>query len=620
MRLITGHITLILLIILINLPNPVVSQGHVITQYYDNDKQLIKERYVVSDSLSMVLHGDYCSYYQNGKIKSKGKYYYNQPSGVWTFFYENGNFKMKGELIANKHCGFWEYFYENGQLSMEGNLNDGLREGRWKFYYEGGLIKSEGDFTENIKDGIWNYFYEDGALKAQAFYNKGKGIYKEFYTSGSVKMEGRNSDGVSDSTWTYYYEDGTVQAKGNYLNGLRHGFWTFYHDNGKESAEGFYQNGERNGNWKYFYPNGNISSEGEEKSGKKEGQWKLYDTSGELKGEGVFEGGNGEYKEYYGNGNLKISGQMRNGKNQGEWTYYYDDGTLEGECNFDNGEGIYTGYYPNGKMRMRGKIVNGNRTGQWELYEEDGSLAGYYKPVYEDEKPIFKVIDEQEEEGERVRIDYMKPEYLYKNRKSRYFTPIINEFKGFIIATNPAAVLIGSIPISGEYFIHQRLGFELQSNIFRDPFFSRDKSIDVNTLYNRGFDVAIRQKFYHEESGFGMFYFAHELRYTNKHHFFNAQDTLLTPIYQYEVQSIENKIEYSILIGDRWLRIFGERWSVDAKKNGFTLDTFLGFGIGYRDFEKKYNDNEFYDKIFQDLRQEKFAYALRLGINIGYAF
>jgi len=247
-------------------------------------------------------------------------------------------------------------------------------------------------------------------------------------------------------------------------------------------------------------------------------------------------------------------------------------------------------------------------------------LAGYYRPGYEDEKPIFKVMDEPEE-TERERIDYVKPEYRYKNRKIRYFTPVINEFKGIIIATNPVAVTLGSIPLSVEKYVHERLGYELQAQILRDPFFSTDKSIEVYSLYKRGFDIALRQKFYHNEGGFGMFYFAHEIRYSNINHYFNALDTTSAiTTGQHKVQSVENIGEYSLMIGNRWMRVFGERWRTDSKQNGITVDTFLGFGIGYRDFEKKYSSNELYDDIFKDLRQEKLAYAIRFGINIGYVF
>jgi hypothetical protein len=213
----------------------------------------------------------------------------------------------------------------------------------------------------------------------------------------------------------------------------------------------------------------------------------------------------------------------------------------------------------------------------------------------------------------------MKPDYRYKKRYNRYFTPIINEYKGFIVAANPAAMILGSIPISFEYYFQERLGHEIQMSLIRDPFFKKDASIPENTIYSRGFDIAIRQKFYHPERGIGMFYFANELRYTNKTHYFNALDTTNGSREFHKIRAVENKIEYSFILGNRWMRLFGERWQ-GVNQTGITIDVFLGLGIGYRDFEKKYNDNSSYDEIFNDLRQNNFSVSPRLGVNIGMVF
>ena len=596
------------------------AQREIIKTYYDDAHTVLKEYYTVKDLKTRIIEGEYNSYYVNGKLKASGYYINNVPDGLWIYYYENGNIKMRGRLNGDKSFGTWKYYYENGKTSMEGELRNGTREGNWKFYYETGLTKSEGNFTAGEKSGIWNYYYEDGIIKAQCFYSGKVGVYKEFYTSGSVKMRGYQYEGRSDSLWTYYYEDGKIQAEGSYSEGLKDGPWVYYDESGTKDSEGYYSNGDKNGTWTYFHDNGNISSEGQETEGKKQGYWKLYDVQGQFIGDGTFESGEGDYKEYFPSGKLRVDGHIVNDKYQGEWLYYDEDGQVEGKCYFEDGLGAYTGYYPSGNIKMKGMIRDGKNIGKWELYNESGALTGYYKPVYEDDKPVFRVIDKPAVQ-DTVLQDNIKPDYYYRKRKVHYFTPVINEYRGIILATNPFGAVLGSLPFSIEYYNQERLGHEVQVNILRNPFFKSSEAIGINTLYNRGFDIAFRQKLYHPDRGFGSFYFANELRFTNNDHSFNAADSTFLPQIRIEkVDAMEYKYEYSLIIGNRRMEPIGEWMSTGKRQNGITLDIFIGIGIGLRTFEKKYPGNSYFDKVFGDLRQEKFSLSPRFGLNLGYFF
>ncbi len=598
----------------------IVNEGHIIKTYYDEGHSLLKEMYYVKDLRTRELDGPYESFYLNGKPKVMGNYIHNSPNGTWTYYYENGNQKMRGTMKENESVGLWKYYYENGELNMQGELANSKRNGLWKFYYESGLLKSEGPFTDGEKSGIWNYYYEDGTLKAQAYFYGRLSTYKEFYTTGNVKMKGYQLNGRSDSLWTYYFDNGTVQATGSYLNGLRNGHWIYYNEKGIKTSEGDYLNGEKNGPWAYFYDNGKISSQGVEKNGEKEGHWKLYDVQGHFKGDGNFVNGSGTYKEYYSNGHLKVTGNIVDDRNEGKWLYYYEDGSLEGECNFVDGEGVYTGYYPSGKIKMKGTIKNGKNVGNWELYAENGTLTGYYHPIYENDKPVFKVLDQKPKEDSVAR-DYIKPEYFYRKKKIRYFTPVINEYRGFILATNPFATILGRLPLSIEYYCQERLGHEFLVSILRSPFFGSHSSIDPNVLYQQGFDFAFRQKLYSRDNGFGMFYIANELRYTSIDHSFNALDSAELPaVITTRVRAIEQRYEYSLIVGNRWMQLFSERMIREKRQNGVTLDVYIGMGIGLRKFDKKYSNNSGYDAIFKDLNQRKLSLSPRLGINLGYVF
>ena len=294
------------------------------------------------------------------------------------------------------------------------------------------------------------------------------------------------------------------------------------------------------------------------------------------------------------------------------------DGTLEGEALFDNGVGTYTGYYEDGNVKMTGQINDGKNVGIWKLYEKDGSLAGYYRPYYEENKPIFKIIEKKEIQA-ADQLDNMKPEYKYKNRKIKYFTPRVNEFKGIVLATNPVATTFGLLPLSIEYYLQERLGHEIQYTLIRDPFFTKDAQIAESENYKRGFSIALRQKFYHPDEIFGMFYFGHEIRFSSVNHLANISGNG-SGFYYNTIDANENTFEYSILVGNRIIKFFGEKWMNEADKSGFTVDIYGGLGIGYRNYKKNYPDNSDYDQIFKEIDQGKLTVPVRFGINIGYVF
>ena len=491
---------------------------------------------------------------------------------------------------------------------------DSKREGNLKYYYENGNLKFQGNYKENKKNGIWNYFYEEGDLKAQAFYKNDKGQYKEFYNNGKIKAEGINIEGQSDSTWIYYHENGMVKAMGDYSCGKRFGPWFYYHDNETLSAEGNFIDGKKEGKWIYYHENGEISSEGALHEGKKEGYWKIFGENGVFKAEGEFKHNDGKYTEYYESGKIKAEGSIIDGKNHGSWIYYYEDGTKEGQCEYINGDGEYSGYYKDGSIKMKGKIKNGINVGLWELFKGDGSLAGYYRPYYEENKPIYKLVEKKNP----PRGNYLKPAYKYKNYKSRYFDPVINEYTGRILATNPLAPFIGQLPISFEYYFEERLGFEVLATILRDPFYTSEENVELNKVYDRGFNIALKQKFYHPEGKLGMFYFGHEVRLTLLKHYANVIDSVSVPHNQIKINTQETKFEYALFVGDRWMRLSGERYKNSS--SGITIDAFVGFGFGYRLFEKKYPNNPEYDQIFKDVNDSKFVISPRFGMNIGFVF
>jgi uncharacterized protein len=578
-----------------------ISKGQGITRYtyHDTEKKKIKEVYQVKDTISNILQGRYVSYFLNGHIESKGQFYNNETTGVWEFYYESGNLQMRGILRQNSNYGVWEYFYENGQKSMEGAIEGRLRERTWKIYYESGELRETGEYKGNKRTGSWLTYFEDGAKKGEITYLNDYGKFTEYYRSGAIFAEGPKAGTKNVGHWRTYAEDGTFASEGEYNSGKKNGEWKFYYPSGKLAALGQYESEEPVGLWTYYFESGKVSSQGEFVKGNKNGYWNSFNKDGTLRSEITYVNGTGEYKEYYPSGQLRIKGQMVNEKNQGKWQYFFDDGKLEGECDFDKGKGTYYGYYPNGSLQTKGEIVNDLRVGTWDLYEQDGNLTGYYKPIYES-KNLADAINSMAEKS-RVPLPYTNAKKKY--RAFSYFEPRDPEYRSVIIQGNPAFMFAGFFPLGIEFYNQERLGHEFSFEGIRDPFFSSDGQVSIGKNYTRGYAFSLKQKFYNPWKT-GMWYFAHEIRFSNIGHYanipFNGSFISIT--------APEQRVEYSVLLGSRLLQ--------RSSRDGFTLDAFVGYGVGYRDVSIDEQSKQY----FSSVQTDHFSHVVRFGLNIGYSF
>ena len=579
--------------------------------WYDLAKTQLKEEYFLNHKNKKAIDGLFTSFYLNGNVKMKGYFVQNQHHGWWEFYYENGHKKSEGYYAKNLPEGIWKYYYENQNLQMQGKLWGGKKDSTWTFYYEDQQIKSIGDYDKGEITGQWKYFYEDGKIKGDALLVNNSGWYREYFVDGQLKMEGLLQAGLSDSTWFYYHENGVLKAQGTEKLGLKEGFWMYYHDNKVVAAQGNYVNGVQVGSWKYYYPNSQLSSQGEMAAGRKDGKWLSYYEIGNLKGESTFNNGDGPYKEYFPNGKMRIEGFVKQEKNHGLWKYYYDNGTLEAKCDFIDGEGWYTGYFPNGKLRMEGKIKDGNKIGSWKLYDDDEALAGYYKTYYdkEAEKNTGDTINIKDTVVLKIspKKDLDVVQKKKKRKPTRFFNPSLNQYNTTILSCNPAALMRGSFPVYVEYYMEEKMGLELNYTIYRIPFFGNPESQGTDKLFSSGFALGLKQRFYKKMSSYGMLYYGHELKYQELQYtaYVNA---LIGNINLLSADA--NVYQYTFQIGDRLLKA--------TDKPGFTMDFFVGLGVGMKQYSEQLDGQTKSANLFSGVRKTGFFIPVQLGFSFGY--
>ncbi|MDZ4715764.1 MAG: hypothetical protein SH819_09875 [Cytophagales bacterium] len=578
------------------------SQGIVRYTYHDVAKKNIKEIYLVKDTVLNVLQGRYVSYFLNGNIESKGQFINNETTGVWEFYYETSNLKMRGILRQSSNYGKWEYFFENGVKSMEGMINQKDKEGEWKIYYESGELKERGDYVANKRSGLWNTYFEDGSRRGEIEYVDDHGRFTEYYHSGKVYGEGPKVGPRNAGHWRYFAEDGTLHSEGEFVNGRKTGTWTSYYPSGKINSTGSYDGDAEVGKWIYYFEDGTVSSSGEFVEGRKDGYWSTSRKDGSIVSEITYTNGAGEYREYYPDKKLKTKGTIVDSKNEGKWEYYFPDGKTEGECDFREGKGMYKGFYPSGTLQTKGQMDNQLRVGTWELYEPDGSLSGYYKPFYENNElagEINALIN-------RSKSTLSAPPRPARRKGFYYFQPRFPEYRGVIIGGNPMLSFVGRMPLSVEFYNQERLGHEFEFEGIRSPFFTADSEVPEGKTYQRGYTFALKQKFYNELRT-GMWYFGHEVRFTNIGYFNNVNfpqspGTLIT------VSASEQRAEYGIMFGTRLMQ--------RNNGDGFTIDASIGYDIGYRVFDV----DPSLSSVFHGISQNNFSQSFRFILNFGYSF
>ena len=581
--------------------------------FHDAEKKIVKEVYQVKDTVRNVPHGRYVSYFLNGNPESRGQFTNNETSGVWEFYFETGKLKMRGILFKSENYGMWEYFFENGQKSMEGIINGRHREGEWKIYYETGRLKETGNYEKNQRSGHWKTFFEDGTLKGEIDYNNNQGRYVEYYHSGKVRAEGPRSGAKHVGFWRQYDENGILQSEGDYTDGMKSGTWTSYYPSGKIMSKGLMESDLPSGRWESWAENGTLLDAGSFEHGRKTGTWTTYTPGGKVKTEVVHEGDHAAFNEYYESGKLKTKGILVNDHREGTWEFYFEGGQREGTCAYKSGKGLYYGYFESGALQTKGPMDDDLKTGTWEIYETDGKLSGYYRPFYDNKQLASEIAgmamkSQATQSGTHTQPHGHTQKKQAGRRHSGYFTPRYNEVHGVIFGTNPLWLAAGQLPLGIEFYLQERLGHEFEFIGIRDPFFTADHEVPPGKEYERGYSIAIKQKFYNPLN-VGMWYFGHEIRFTNVGHFVNDYvTTSIQPPHQFTFNATEQRVEWGILVGYRIMR--------KNSASGLTIDAFMSTDFGYRGFDVE----DANAGRFADVPQDSFSTTFHFGVNVGNVF
>ena len=283
--------------------------------------------------------------------------------------------------------GNWTEWYENGQIKSKGRYKDLVYDGKWTFWHENGQKSSEGIYKDSYKYGKHTTWHETGYKKSEYFHkempkNKDKMQYSSFEEDRyySIGTDDPEDGDYSMSVGIYYYQD----------NKYYHGKCSEWDEDGQITIDLNYKDGQMwDGNWSGtesrsdWGEEGVWKSAGHYKNGEREDKWTLWKISESVYDDNVLKPYWDDFEDIF-----KIEKCYKNGKENGKRISWYKNGKKESEGIIkedkwfkERGDreyqmhGKWICWHKNGQKASQGNYKNGIEDGNWSVWHKNGKKS-----------------------------------------------------------------------------------------------------------------------------------------------------------------------------------------------------------------------------------------------------
>ena len=184
-----------------------------------------------------------------------------RKTGIWESYYESGKIKSRGTFLMGHPVGELLKYYPGGILQTSMYFDESGRTSYVKMFYETGKIAAEGKYINQQKDSTWNYYstWDHRKAVSETFLaGKKHGQSLKYYQGEkpSEYLEWQNDQ--RNGKWEQYYENGQVRLTGTYIADLLNGDFISYNADGSLSITGSYMGGSMDGIWTYYNDQGEL--------------------------------------------------------------------------------------------------------------------------------------------------------------------------------------------------------------------------------------------------------------------------------------------------------------------------------------------------------------------------
>lgn len=194
----------------------------------------------------------------------------NMKEGVFCSYYRNGKLKTKCNYVNDKLEGLYESYYKNGNKFETYNYENNVIKGLYTKYYDNKQIWKSCIFI-NGNIGKYDYviFTNNSFHEYKDVYGSIEEFIEEWYYNGIKKYKCNYIEGLKEGCEESWYENGLKKYRCNYKKGLKEGYEDNWYENGVKKEESFYVNNKRTGLHKKWNIEGEVISEDLYKNDKK---------------------------------------------------------------------------------------------------------------------------------------------------------------------------------------------------------------------------------------------------------------------------------------------------------------------------------------------------------------
>ncbi|MEZ4922362.1 MAG: hypothetical protein R2780_04255 [Crocinitomicaceae bacterium] len=249
---------------------------------------------IASDPGGVVIIDLYKEYHPNGEVKLVGGLNNGMKSGIFReydmegnmiqgYVYQRDTLLSEGMILAGGiFDGEWVTYYQDGKMKSKGTYTEGKKNGKWVYYFTDGKKEQEGSFKNDVLYAQWTWYYQNGQIRKQEYFNS-KGLLEgeqlEYDSLGNELARGEYYNGEREGSW--FYHVGDFKEVGSFMHGEPDGIWNHYYLNGKIAFTGEFSEGEPKGKHVYYHKNGIKKVIGKYNGGLKNGIWRTFDKNGE---------------------------------------------------------------------------------------------------------------------------------------------------------------------------------------------------------------------------------------------------------------------------------------------------------------------------------------------------
>ncbi len=139
------------------------------------------------------------------------------PTGICKEYFDNGSLKSEGKYLKGREEGLHKWYFLNGNLDQTVQYVDGLANGKVKHYYKNKKMKMNADYKDGEPHGMMKLYYEDGSRKRETNYSNGKEHGKDLlWSKKNILLEERKYENGEEIVFKNY-RSGAIKTKKGFI-------------------------------------------------------------------------------------------------------------------------------------------------------------------------------------------------------------------------------------------------------------------------------------------------------------------------------------------------------------------------------------------------------------------